>query len=124
VDRFVPCAGQGALAIQMHSKHTEVEKVRSLNHQKTFLEVSLERLVLQRLGGDCTMPCGVHVNHEEDRLEVRAVVLDDKGGKASAQATFTPNQGLSGMADIMIEKLKDDGLVEVFKELNLNLPDA
>lgn len=56
---FVPSPGQGALAVQMRSNNPELEKIRNAVHNRdAFTATSIERNVLARFGGGCSLPLG------------------------------------------------------------------
>jgi len=58
---FVPSPGQGALAVQMRTSDPGLEKVKSAVHnESSFLATSIERDVLARFGGGCSLPLGVY----------------------------------------------------------------
>ena len=58
---FVPSPGQGALAVQMRTHDPELEKVKSAVHDRdTFTATSIERDVLARFGGGCSLPLGAY----------------------------------------------------------------
>ncbi len=58
VDKMVPAAGQGAIAIQC--REAEVGWVRPLLCEQTFRAVTIERMMLSKLGGGCHTAVGVH----------------------------------------------------------------
>lgn len=59
VDAWPPAPGQGALAIQCRSSDTVVRgRLARLNHPPTAAAVGLERALLARLGGGCSLPFG------------------------------------------------------------------
>jgi hydroxymethylbilane synthase len=69
---MLPCAGQGALAIEVRADDTSLcERLASLTHVPTLLAVEAERAVSRALGGSCSMPLAAHA-----RFEGRALVLD------------------------------------------------
>lgn len=81
-DWFTPCAGQGAIAIETIANHPAASTVKLLNHPETELAVTVERLMLKALGGDCTMPCGVLAQVEEKTLvTLQVVVLNHAGNE-------------------------------------------
>jgi hydroxymethylbilane synthase len=58
---FVPSPGQGALAVQMRTNDPELEKVKGAVHDRdTFTATSIERDVLARFGGGCSLPLGAY----------------------------------------------------------------
>jgi hydroxymethylbilane synthase len=71
-DRFVPEAGQGALALQVRAGDEEL--VRALDHQPSREEVEAERAAVAELGGGCTVPVAAHAWHEGVELRLRTWV--------------------------------------------------
>jgi len=64
---FVPSPGQGALAIQMRKDDTRIELIREIVHdEKTATAVSVERDVMARFGGGCSLPLGVYAFCDSD----------------------------------------------------------
>ena len=63
-DWFVPSSCQGIIAIETRANETHTE-IRNLNHAPTELAARVERGVLAALGGDCTLPVGVHYTEEK-----------------------------------------------------------
>jgi len=58
---FVPSPGQGVLAVQMRSNDPDLEKVKSAIHDRdSFIATSVERDVLARFGGGCSLPLGAY----------------------------------------------------------------
>jgi hydroxymethylbilane synthase len=74
VDIFVPAPAQGALAIQIREEDQELSKLCSsaLHHEQTASSVRAERLLLERLGGGCSLPLGVHVHSQAEGFRARA----------------------------------------------------
>ncbi|HUP08414.1 MAG TPA: hydroxymethylbilane synthase [Caldimonas sp.] len=76
---MLPCAGQGALAIEVRADATDLrEHLASLTHVPTQLAVEAERAVARALGGSCSMPLAAHARFDSARLEVRAVLGDPR----------------------------------------------
>ncbi len=64
-ERFIPAPGQGALAIQMRENSPGYESIRSaLNDDDASLATYLEREVMNRFGGGCSLPLGVYARRE------------------------------------------------------------
>jgi len=60
---FVPSPGQGALALQMRIEDPNLELVKSVIHnQDSFIATSIERDVMARFGGGCSLPLGAYAN--------------------------------------------------------------
>lgn len=72
---MVPCAGQGALGIEIcHDAHALRAALQPLVHQPTWLAVQAERAVSRGLGGSCSMPLAAHAVWEGDVLSLQAAL--------------------------------------------------
>ena len=77
VDAMIPCAGQGALGIEVRSEAAALRaQLAGLTHRPTWLAVLAERAVSRALGGSCSMPLAAHAVWHGDMLRV-AVALGD-----------------------------------------------
>jgi hydroxymethylbilane synthase len=75
VDEMIPCAGQGALGIEVRSDATALcARLSGLTHRPTWLAVLAERAVSRALGGSCSMPLAAHAVWQGDTLRL-AVAL-------------------------------------------------
>ncbi|MBH9578733.1 hydroxymethylbilane synthase [Inhella proteolytica] len=69
LDELIPCAGQGALGIEVRAgDHALRERLASLAHQPTWLACAAEREVSRRLGGSCSMPLAAHAQWQGSAL--------------------------------------------------------
>lgn len=74
VERFVPAPGQGALALEVRADAPAPLRslFSSLNDPDTSRAVKIERNVLSRLHGGCTLPLGVYCNRSGTNIKVCA----------------------------------------------------
>lgn len=71
-DEMLPCAGQGALGIEVRVDAPELSaQLRQLAHAPTSLAVEAERAVARALGGSCSMPLAAHAVWHGDTLSLR-----------------------------------------------------
>jgi len=121
---FVPCAGQGALAIETPMDSNLSHVLSNLECAATRSAVNIERAVLARLGGDCTMPFGCLVSSDEKNssmLSARAVVLSNEGESVSATKTASkehPDIERFLEQEIIIE-LRKNGANDVLAKLGI-----
>ncbi len=121
---FIPCAGQGALAIETLANSPAEEAVHTLECSKTRQAVNIERAVLARLGGDCTMPFGCLVTNDlrhNDQLIARAVVLDNEGASAKCVKEIrmtTPNIETAFEA-LIIDELRKNRANDILGKLGI-----
>jgi len=74
-DTLLPCAGQGALGIEVRSDaHALRAALAQLTHRPTWLAVQAERAVSRALGGSCSMPLAAHAQWHGDTLELRVAL--------------------------------------------------
>jgi hydroxymethylbilane synthase len=75
VDRMVPAAGQGALALQIRGEDTATgEAAMAINNLQAMRELIAERTVVALLEATCASPLGAHARCEDHRLVVDAFV--------------------------------------------------
>ena len=73
--QMLPCAGQGALGIEVRSDaHALREQLAQLTHRPTWFAVQAERAVSRALGGSCSMPLAAHATWNGDTLELSAAL--------------------------------------------------
>ena len=76
-DVMLPCAGQGALGIEVRSDaHTLRAQLAELTHRPTALAVEAERAVSRALGGSCSMPLAAHGVWQGSTLVLSAALGD------------------------------------------------
>jgi hydroxymethylbilane synthase len=77
-DVMLPCAGQGALGIEVRRDATALrERLATLIDRPTWLAVQAERAVSRALGGSCSVPLAAHA-----RWQGGGLVLDAALGHA------------------------------------------
>lgn len=92
----VPSPGQGALAIEIDARRTDLLALLAPMHDaRSSLAVMAEREVSRTLGGNCTMPLGAYATWvSDDRLELNAVLGRPDGTmllNASKSAAISPS---------------------------------
>lgn len=74
---MIPCAGQGALGIEVRSADAElIARLGGLAHDRTWLAVEAERAVSRALGGSCSMPLAAHARFEGASLRLDVALGD------------------------------------------------
>lgn len=75
VDRMVPAAGQGALALQVRTDDEATsETAVAINDLDAMRELTAERTVVTLLEATCASPLGAHARVEGGRLTIEAFV--------------------------------------------------
>ena len=73
--QMLPCAGQGALGIEIRSESVALgQRLAALSHMPTALAVQAERAVSRALGGSCSMPLAAYAAWHGDELVLDAVL--------------------------------------------------
>jgi hydroxymethylbilane synthase len=73
-DQMLPCAGQGALGLEVRSDAGALGALATLTHRPTWLAVQAERAVSRALGGSCSVPLAAHAIWSGATLEVRCAL--------------------------------------------------
>ena len=120
VDDMLPCAGQGALGIEVRTDATALRQtLAGLVHAPTAMAVQAERAVSRGLGGSCSVPLAAHavwhgdelclsaaLGHPEHaewpllRAELRAVARDEPQARAMGEQVADMLRG-AGAADYL-----------------------
>lgn len=121
---FIPCAGQGALAIETLANSPAAEEVGALECSKTRQAVNIERAVLARLGGDCTMPFGCLVTNDKrhkNHLLARAVVLDSEGNSAKSvkEISMDSRNIEADLEELIIDELRKNNANDILAKLGI-----
>jgi hydroxymethylbilane synthase len=75
VDRMVPAAGQGALALQVRIGDVETnEATTAVNDLRAMRELTAERTVVALLEATCASPLGAHAQVEDATIAIEAFV--------------------------------------------------
>jgi hydroxymethylbilane synthase len=75
VDQMLPCAGQGALGLEVRADAKDLlAQLDTLTHRETTLSVHAERAVSRALGGSCSMPLAAFAQWRGDTLVLRAAL--------------------------------------------------
>ncbi|MEZ5387146.1 MAG: hydroxymethylbilane synthase [Prosthecobacter sp.] len=76
--KFLPAAGQGAIAIECRADDdASIRAVRSLNHAETEARVTAEREFLKILGAGCQTPVGAHTWVMDHNLHMAVRVFNE-----------------------------------------------
>jgi hydroxymethylbilane synthase len=74
-EQMLPCAGQGALGLEVRADAAELRStLAGLAHTPTLLAVHAERAVSRSLGGSCSMPLAAYAHWQGDLLHLRAAL--------------------------------------------------
>jgi hydroxymethylbilane synthase len=115
VDVMIPCAGQGALGIEVRSDADVLRaQLATLRHQPTWLATQSERAVSRALGGSCSVPLAAHAVWSGDTLSLNASLGHPEQThkpllKAFASAAIDDDQGARALGERVARQLRDAG---------------
>jgi hydroxymethylbilane synthase len=122
-DELCPAPGQGALALETRSPCHPIDEahdsyirqaVAFLNHPQTRFCVETERIVLDALGGGCSLPIGVHCVPKYDKWRMYAQVIAPDGDsmiQIDTETTFETDPETLG--SWVAEDLKSKGALDL-----------
>ncbi len=110
---FVPSPGQGTIAVTAADPET-VETIRkAVDHPRTRAEVTVERTILEELGGGCIAPIGVYAVLKGDSIHTRVQVLSPDGEEQVATTRDLPAARHGRAAATFAADLRDQGAAEL-----------
>lgn len=103
---MLPAPGQGALAIETRDEESAATQAAgALNHPATAAAVAAERRILQRMGGGCNVPVGVHASVTGDAARIEAVVASADGRRIIRDFVTAPPDGIGEAADKLADRI-------------------
>ncbi len=82
VEKIIPSAGQGIIALQCRENDNEtISILNKINHMETNKSAHLERNILKVLDGDCETAIGVHAIVDGEKIIVEAELFSLDGKK-------------------------------------------
>ena len=80
VEKLVPCAGQGIIAIQCNENNKDIIRlIEKINDKQTRIIANTEREVLKILEGDCDTAVGVFARIKNNKIELTAELFSVDG---------------------------------------------
>lgn len=103
---LVPAPGQAAIAVQQRSDDEELATLLQAIHcPVTAYEVTLERKLLQQLGGGCAMPLGVHATLSGEEVTLRVFYSRADGAGYYRDVLHFPRTAEAEVLADLIKKL-------------------
>ena len=116
-EAMLPCAGQGALGIEVRSEAAALRaQLAQLTHRPTWLAVEAERAVSRALGGSCSMPLAAHATWQDETLSLRvalghALLPQSPLLRAQHQAVVRSDDEARALGEAAARSLQDTGAV-------------
>lgn len=114
-DAMLPCAGQGALGIEVRADaHALLAQLHQLTHRPTWLAVQAERAVSRALGGSCSMPLAAHATWQGDTLSLsvalgHALTPASTLLRATQRAVVQTDAEARALGEAAAQSLRDTG---------------
>lgn len=122
-DEICPAPGQGALAIETRSASHPIDEGRdrsvrqaiaALDHLETRFCVEAERVVLDALGGGCSLPVGAHCVPEYEKWRMfTQVVAPDGDTMIQTDTEFPLSTDAEALGRAVAEELKSRGALDL-----------
>jgi hydroxymethylbilane synthase len=118
LDRFVPAAGQGALAVETRrSDAFAADIAAAINHLPTWQAVTAERAFLDYLGGGCSAPISCIAVTEEGVLKITGMVSDREGKYMLKDYMESDDADPEAAGRILAEKMLREGAKVIVDEI-------
>jgi hydroxymethylbilane synthase len=121
-DEMIPCAGQGALGIEIRTGSVELARcLATLTHEPTWLAVHAERAVSRALGGSCSVPLAAHATWQDGTLTLASALGDPAGqgpllhAREAAQVRTTAEA--QALGETVAERLREQGADRILQAL-------
>jgi hydroxymethylbilane synthase len=108
-DRFVPAPGQGALAVTAADRDLAEELRDVLDDSRTRVATTVERTVLDELGGGCVAPIGVAATVQGGVVHTVVRVLDRAGEEEVRASRDLPIERHPKAARAFAADLREEG---------------
>jgi hydroxymethylbilane synthase len=115
VDEMIPCAGQGALGLEIRADAAALKaQLSGLIDRPTWLATQAERAVSRSLGGSCSMPLAAHASWVGAELQLAVALGDAEQAerpllKASIQAEVADVEQALRFGERAAQALRDLG---------------
>jgi len=114
-DEMLPCAGQGALGIELRADATAlIGQLDTLTDRPTWFAVQAERAVSRALGGSCSMPLAAHARWVGGDLHLQVALGDGQQPlrpllRSAASAAVTTDAQARALGESAADALREAG---------------
>ncbi|NLV14232.1 hydroxymethylbilane synthase [Haloarcula argentinensis] len=123
-DQFVPAPGQGALAVTAVDGDLALDIKDRLDDPQTRVETTVERTILEELGGGCVAPIGVHAHLEGGVVHTRVRVLSQDGTEEVSVGRDIPAEYHIDAAQDLAAELAEQGADDLIAEAKRDSTEA
>ena len=114
-EKFVPAPGQGALAVTAPDGALAETINRSIDHPRTRVETTVERVVLEELGGGCVAPMGAYAIVQGEYVHTTVRVLSEDGTEEVSATRDLPIERHPEAASQFAADLAEQGAAELIE---------
>ena len=87
----LPAAGQGIIAIETRKDDDEFNTLlKNIIHYESFIALQAERACLKELNAGCSVPLGIYAKVKEDKVHIKARLLNTDGTIMIESEALTP----------------------------------
>ena len=115
-EQFVPAPGQGALAVTARDDEFAESLNEIIDHPRTRVETTVERVVLAELGGGCVAPMGAYAVVQGEYVHTTVRVLGEDGTEEVAATRDLPIERHPEAARDLADELADEGAAELIEQ--------
>lgn len=114
---FIPAPGQGALAVTARRGSDVADVIRrSVDHPLSRVETTVERIILEEIGGGCIAPIGIHATVRGENVHVAVAVFDQEGSDRVGGTRELPVREYGEAAREFGEELCEKGAARLVAE--------
>lgn len=114
--KFVPCVGQGILAVTSLKSNTDVEKV--LKKKRNFDAMSIALLLhdfMVKAQGGCSVPLGCYLEAKTDIIDMWGYLSDPQGKQVILEHVSLASDQKFLIVNKLLEKMEKKGFRELLK---------
>jgi len=120
---FVPAPAQGTIAVTALDGDIADAIHDSIDHPRTRVEVTVERTILNELGGGCVAPVGIYARLQGEVVATTVRVLARDGSEEVAASRDLPVERHGEAARDFAADLADEGAQELIERARRDDPD-
>jgi hydroxymethylbilane synthase len=119
LNRMLPAAGQGALALEIRKEDPAVGPlIAALHHPASAIAVNAERAFLRRMGGGCNVPVAVLATCAEDEVRIDGLVVAPDGSRVIRRSAAAKIDAAEEAATALAGRILDEGGKELLGALD------
>jgi len=113
-ESHVPSAGQGALCVTARRDSDVVDDLRdALDHVRSRVETTVERVVLEELGGGCIAPIGIYALVKGEIVRTSVQVFSRDGSERVAETRDLDAENYASEAREFAADLRERGAADL-----------